>query len=270
MQQHLWDAKFTEHAPWFAPLQDFAEEFKNLTEWPTLTQLNQVLQNSGPEQLTDYKLVPQNTNRKLDFAEQYEPRIYLNHEIQTRIANWHDFINYLIWLRFPAAKIKLNQLQYQDALQQYKLGSKQRTNLQNILAQFDECGVGVLCSDPELINYWQHHQWQKLFFDNAVRVSQSLRFIIFGHGLLEKSLQPYIGITGKAIVIVCEQAIMNSAPTKQYQYLDGKLTEYFIKLNESEEILNLLPLPILGVPGWYPQQNIEFYNNREYFRAKNN
>jgi len=39
-----------------------------------------------------------------EFEDQYEPRVYLKKQLQTRTHNWHDFFNAMIWLRFSETK----------------------------------------------------------------------------------------------------------------------------------------------------------------------
>ena len=221
--------------------------------WPTLAELNQFYQHTHPN--SNLRFVPQ-AARSDSFAEQYEPRIYLKHEVQTRDQNWHDFFNFLVWLRFPLSKRAMNAKHYQE--QQLRAGkSKQRSPLENTLALFDENGVIVICDQPDLLELLRNHQWHALFWLQRQRVMAHMRFIIIGHSLYEKALQPYIGMTGSGLII-------DTVPTDIDQHVSELITSG--KLHSTKQ---LNPVPILGIPGWSPLAEQEsFYDNQTYFRPK--
>ena len=134
-----------------------------------------------------------------------------------------------------------------------KTKTKTRTPLENALTLFDENGVIVLSDNPELIHLLQTKQWKRLFWENRSAVESEMQFIVFGHGLYEKALNPFLGMCGKALIL----------PTTDD--IDTQLADYLQEnLNTPKQ---LLPLPILGVPG-FDAANSEpaYYDNRDYFR----
>lgn len=261
MALDCWNKNFIHHAI-FGNIKNFIVQNKFILpdHHPDLILLNGWLQKIQPG------LINLN-NQKIKFVDQalsfpnfddgYEQRIFLKGEVQTRY-NWHDFFNALTWMRFPETKKQVNSLQYRDSISQHKLGkTKQRTVIQNQLAHFDECGVIVLSSSLKLLDLIKNHQWHELFWQNRDKVLEQIQFEIFGHALYEKALNPYIGFTGKAILIHADD--FESFDQQAAKYIQSNL----------DTIQNILaPLPILGVPGWWDENKSEnFYlDNKNYFR----
>ena len=56
----------------------------------------------------------------------YESKIYLTGQVQTRANNWHDFFNALVWKILPRAKLALNQLHYHAQLSELSIKALNR------------------------------------------------------------------------------------------------------------------------------------------------
>ena len=119
MSEQPWKSDFLQASPLFAPLCHAGLHLEKLKDWPGLEDLNDLLAN----RLQPIKTVSGHSIRFVsqdssvgEFAMRYEPRIYLTGEIQTRVQNWHDLFNALVWFTFPRAKATLNQLHYQALL----------------------------------------------------------------------------------------------------------------------------------------------------------
>jgi hypothetical protein len=237
-------------SPLFTALWPGLEKFQHHKDLPTIAELNQQL---GLENIT---LVPQSP-KSADFSAGYEPRIYLKGEVQTREKSWHDFFNALVWQHFPQSKKIINQLQYQ--LQKQRFPDKRRLPAENMLTLFDENGAIVISQNPELVELIKQHRWHELFWQRREEVKQQLQVFIFGHGLYEKALQPYIGITAQALLFV----------HKKLNSIDDLVAQFIAVKGVSAESAMLNPLPILGIPGWWPENENEiFYANKSYFRDK--
>ena len=91
----------------------------------------------------------------------YEQFIFDQRRVPTR-DNLHDFFNGLVWLQFPEAKRRLNQLQAQaiaaDGVQAV------RGPLRDALTVFDENGA-VLCAPPPLWDALRARDWHRLFVE---------------------------------------------------------------------------------------------------------
>ena len=225
------------------------------TQLPSLAELNLLMSKSNQT----IRFVAQG-KKPICFEEYYESRIYLHGEIQTRKNSWHDFFNALVWCEFPTSKTLINEMHYIQHKQRFP--DSKRTAVEDGLTLFDENGVIVLSSQPELLNLLRQHRWHELFWLCRNEVRRSMRFLTFGHGLYEKALSPYIGITGKALLFDVDDIKL------QTKSVDQLLAN---RLNAKESQIapcQLTPLPILGIPGWWADnENEEFYFNTHYFRA---
>jgi len=122
--------------------------------------------------------------------------IWENGEVETRPDNWHDFFNALVWLSFPQTKIAISAAH----VRAMQAPGEKRTNERDILTHFDECGVVVLSSQPELLDLLREFRWKELFVERRAEVVRSMRFVIFGHATYEQLLKPFRGLTAKAVL----------------------------------------------------------------------
>ena len=146
-----WDPDFAERSPMFEPLRAAAGVVRG-SEWPGCDELNHVIAardgrivNTAGQPL---RFVGQQPRQKT-FEDKYEPRIFLRGEVQLRSCNWHDLLNALVWLTFPAAKAALNQRHYRELERQRASGARNRGAAQDALTLFDEGGVIVAASDRQ-------------------------------------------------------------------------------------------------------------------------
>ena len=185
----------------------------------------------------------------------YEAFIFSNKRVPTR-DNLHDFFNGLCWLRFPQAKLRLNFLQAQEIASE-GVGAT-RGPLRDALTLFDENVLLLQVSD----NLWralQARDWEKLFVELRDEW-QSAHIVIFGHALLEKLVAPYKSITAHVF------RIASYVDAKDEQALDDWLSNSL----QPEYLATkpYLPLPVLGIPGWWPEnEDLSFYSDTQVFRA---
>ena len=93
-------------------------------------------------------------------AEPYEAFIGRAGTVPTR-ATAHDVLNALTWLRFPATKARLNQLQA-SVIARAGVGAT-RGPLRDALTLIDESGVLLITQRTDLIELLCRHQWTELF-----------------------------------------------------------------------------------------------------------
>jgi len=198
------------------------------------------------------EFVPQS---KLPADIAYEAFIFSHKRIPTR-DNLHDFFNGLCWLRFPQTKLRLNFLQAQEIASE-GVGAT-RGPLRDALTLFDE-NVLLLQASDNLWRALQVRDWEKLFGELRDEW-QSAHIVIFGHALLEKLVAPYKSITAHVF------RIASDVDAKDEQALDDWLSN-----NLQPEYLATkpyLPLPVLGIPGWWPEnEDLSFYSDTQVFRA---
>ena len=256
MINEIWKPDFCNSSPIFEPIMDFSASFSNLNSWPSLIEFNRKFSEHG---LNITSVAQQGKPEKFD--DLYESRIYLKGELQTRTENWHDFFNAMVWLGFRHIKHTLNEFHY--TISQTRDSGTNRSPLENAIALFDECGLIIICDNEALLELIRRHQWKKLFIDHRDEFNQHIRCITFGHAMYEKALNPYIGMTAHAILIHSDGLLNKDL---------SKIDEFVASMWKNKEITttrDLQPVPILGIPGWYKNnQTEEFYDNQDYFRPE--
>lgn len=179
----------------------------------------------------------------------YEIKVYQTGCVETRPDSLHDFFNALAWLAFPRAKARINALHAAEIPRE----GPRRGPLRDLLTIFDEGGAIVHCDDNKLLSLLQGFRWKDLFWQHRQQVIASMRVVVFGHAVLEKALEPWPGITCKAIVV---PAAADS---------DAAVAGWLERLAPGASPRDLAPLPVFGFPGWQPQDEA-FYDDARYFR----
>jgi hypothetical protein len=182
----------------------------------------------------------------LPAGEPYESFIARTACVPTR-ENLHDLFNGLIWLTYPQTKQRLNELHARQIALHGASGP--RGTLRDALTLFDE-NAAVLKAPTDLLDALRRHDWKNLFVARHAQW-QSAHLVIFGHALMEKLMQPRKAIT--AHVWVTEDSS------------DGGLASSLTPERLTARLF--LPLPVLGVPGWW-EANGEpgFYDDVDVFR----
>jgi hypothetical protein len=273
-----WNRDVLLRSPLFAPLYPVLSNIET-SDFPSLHDCNALLDAHHPP-ITVQSGKPlcfvAHENGKLPFEAQYEPRCYLKGEVPTRTQNWHDLFNALVWLTFSLAKAAINARHYRALMNQTVAeddgSSSERGALRDVNTLFDESGVIVVYSDTELAGLLRDFKWKELFWQRREQVSaqssqQRMGFHIFGHGLYEKAMQPYAGMTGQGLVMAVPQEFFAWSPAQQLANLDSRLAGYLEKPEHCRSTRDLTPVPLLGVPGWSAHNEYaDYYDNTAYFR----
>lgn len=262
-----WNPAALMRSPFFVPLH-LALANLNSDIFPTLQECNALLVASQPairvQSGLPMRFVPQESG-KLPFERQYEPRCYLTGEVPTREHNWHDLFNALVWVTFPKAKAAINARHY-HAMQNASSGS-QRGAIRDINTLLDESGVIVPYADGELAGLLRDFKWKELFWQRREQVRAGMGFYIFGHGLYEKALHPYIGMTGQGLLLQVDPSFFDWPLDRRLAYLDTLLSQLLSDPHGCHDTRHLTPVPLLGVPGWtVDSENEAYYDNTAYFR----
>ena len=176
----------------------------------------------------------------------YETYIACTARVPTR-DNLHDLYNGLVWWRFPRLKRRLNALQA-DHIARHGVGAE-RGRLRDAATLFDE-NAALLHAPHALVEALRQRNWRRLFIEQRKLWKQS-SLTLFGHALLEKLVKPRKPIT--AHVWIVEEG-PDALDSLQRQQLERK---------------PFLPLPVLGVPGWWPDNaDASFYDDAAIFRPQ--
>lgn len=257
---NTWQTEIIKTHPIFSPIVERLSPLLACSTWPSLVEYNQL---QKPEQI---HFVAQ-ADKTMVFEQQYEPRIYLKGEVQTRLNNWHDFFNMAVWLHFPATKLKINALQYQ-ALSQRNPSSSKRTPIENFLTLLDENGAVIVSDKPELLDLIRDFAWHDLFWQQRAEIKKHMRVFIVGHSIYEKSISPYVGMTASAVLRTVDAEFMQLSLPKQVSETDNIMATA-LSNDEYRHSKDLTPFPLLGMPGWDEgNQNESYYFNTQYFRPK--
>lgn len=198
----------------------------------------------------------------------YEVFIAEENQVPTRY-NWHDTFNAMMWVLFPRSKKLINTLHCQEIAQ---FGVHPRTPKRNRITHFDECGLVIavpqdkLEKGNQLLERLANHQWQACLVDNQQEWGDTLFPMIIGHALYEMLLDPFIGLTAKWLAVVVPTGFEQQDAKTRYRMVDAALTKRLSELDGLAAKNTLKPIPLLGVPGWYPAQTEAFYANTDYFR----
>ena len=268
-----WSKEALLQSPLFVALHSIIADMEG-EAFPTLDDCNALLAAQHPTILTQSGLpvsfVPQEFG-KLPFERQYEPRCYLHGEVPTRADNWHDLLNALVWLAFPKTKAAINARHYaalteRDAADTSPAGS-QRGAVRDVNTLLDESGVIVVYADAELAGLLRDFKWKELFWQRREPVRAGMGFYLFGHGLYEKALRPYAGMTGQGLLLKVEAEFFGWPLAQRLAHLDSLLANHLAAPGQCRSTRDLSPVPLLGVPGWAVENdNAAYYDNTAYFR----
>jgi hypothetical protein len=182
--------------------------------------------------------------------------------------NLHDFFNGLVWLSFPRIKRQLNALQAaQIALSGV---GKARGAARDGATIFDEnAALLVLRDDPAghaLHAALRRHDWRDAFVVRRASFDQDAELCLFGHALMEKLVAPYKAITAHTRVLFAEDQFFMLSPGQRRAWLDLRVAEDLA--TNGIGTVDFTPLPVLGVPHWWPGQDDVFYADAAVFRPQ--
>lgn len=253
--------------PIFAPLAPALERLPR-GRWPDLSDLNAATEGIATARGMPVRFVAprERTDRE---RLHYELRIAATGEVETRAGNWHDLFNALAWITFPKAKAAINA-QHAAILEERGMEEAQRRGPErDVLTLFDEGGVVVAASAPEMLRLIVEHRWKELFWERRAELPAKLRFLAFGHGLFEKALAPHVGMVGKTVFVPVGELFFMLPGEAQVREADALLAAHFASRTRFDSPRRMAPLPVLGVPGWHPDTAREaFYDDASYFQPR--
>jgi hypothetical protein len=197
----------------------------------------------------------------------YEAFIGATGGVPTR-DNLHDFFNGLVWLTFPRIKVQLNALQ---AAQIARDGvGKSRGPARDGATIFDENAALLVVRDDaqgeSLVDALRGHYWREAFIDKRAMFGSDAEVWSFGHALMEKLVAPRKAITAHTWVVRAGADYFALDDGARRAWLDQHVAQ---QLQEQElNTASFTPMQVLGIPGWWPQQDDEFYNDTSVFRPK--
>ena len=232
-------------------------------DWPTAGALDALLRAAGAGAAGRPVRVEYARDAGAGGALAYEHGILARGAIPTRPRCWHDLFNALMWALYPATKAAINAAHVRDPA----VPGSDRSRRRDALTLFDECGVVLPVADPRLTRLHAQRRWRDLFVDHRDAWGRRIAAQIVGHGLYDQCRRPYVGLTAKAWHLPVPAGWFEQPLAERYRQVDGRLAAAI----EADDALlsprEMLPLPVLGVPGWWDaNRDPLFYANDRYFR----
>lgn len=263
MAAHFFDGLDWSQA-WFASVCPAAQSVVAADDWRI--QINVLARQSHVcnHREQPLKFVPQES---LPEGVAYESHINATAEVPTR-ENLHDFFNSLVWLTFPKIKRQLNTLQ---AAQIAALGvGKSRGAARDAATIFDENSAILVLENSQvghkLLADFREHQWHAAFIEQREMFGDKAQVWSFGHALMEKLANPYKAITAHAWIVWADAEFFSCSWDERRSWIDERVAMQLATHDLSTA--DYTPLPVLGIPGWWPQQDENFYADTSVFRAK--
>jgi hypothetical protein len=197
----------------------------------------------------------------------YEEFIGATGGVPTR-DNLHDFFNGLVWLSFPRIKRQLNALQ---AAQIALAGvGKSRGPARDAATIFDENAALLVVRDSAsgaaLVEALRGHDWRGAWLERRADFLADAELWLFGHALMEKLVAPYKAITAHTRVVLAGDDFFALGHAARRAWIDQRVAGELAGRGLGKA--DFTPLPVLGVPGWWPGQDEAFYDDASVFRPK--
>ncbi|MGZ5201285.1 MAG: DUF3025 domain-containing protein [Telluria sp.] len=182
--------------------------------------------------------------------------------------NLHDFFNGLVWQAFPFIKRELNALQ---AAQIAQAGvGKSRGPARDAATIFDENAALLVVREVDegsaLLDALRGHRWREALYERAAMFGRDAEPWLFGHALMEKLVAPRKAITAHVLSVRAPDEYFLLSWDARRHWLDTHVAAFLQR--EGLATSRFTPLPVLGVPGWWPGQDEAFYADDSVFRPK--
>ncbi len=259
-----WDSRFWLRHPGIETLRPVSG-WPAWSRWPGVDDLQSVLDGSTETVMnaSGSPLLVSRAPSVLSAAE-YETSVARDARLAVRLPGWHDVFNVLAWAAWPKAKAALNA---RNVAEIDRHSGPNRSRARDALTGFDEDGVVVCVADPRLEQLAREFRWKALFWENRAALPNDFRVYVFGHALAEKLLEPFVGLTAKAVFVESVPGLADAPPDRQRAILDRRLADIISAPDRFATPAALAPLPVLGLPGWWPGgEDAAFYDDGAYFR----
>ena len=245
--------------PWFDAVRP---AYRRLGAVPDAGPLAPVLSEAALAAGLPVRFVPQSA---LPEGTAYEAHIGATGCVPTR-DNLHYFFNALVWFTFPKIKKQLNTLQ---AAQIAQAGvGKSRGPARDAATIFDE-NAALLAVSPgghAVVDALRNHRWHEALWERRADWGSTLELWPFGHALMEKLVAPRKAITAHVRIVEVNAEFFSMGFDGRRQALDEAVSAQLAR--EGLDSSCFTPLQALGVPGWWPDQDPDFYADTTVFRPK--
>lgn len=247
--------------PWLQPLRPVGSVLARSADWRRSLNDAASSANLRNHRGLPIQFVPQ---AQLPASVAYEHFISDTGKVPTR-DNLHDFFNALVWLTYPRIKVQLNALQAAEIERRAGMPQAVRGKVRDAATIFDENAALLIVSNETIGAALREHAWRQVFIEQRASFQECCEVRLFGHALMEKLVHPYKAITAHAWLIPADHADLSVPDEKKRQWLDQAIAE---SLRSGVHTADFTPLPVLGIPGWWHEQDAGFYADEKVFRPK--
>lgn len=249
--------------PWLAPYRTRAACLVQAQDW--LAEFNDLAAQLDirNHQGLPIRFVPQ---ADLPNRTAYEAFISATGRVPTR-NNLHDFFNALAWVHYPRIKVALNALQAAELRRASRDTAGSRGKVRDAATIFDENAAILIASDPAIIASLRAHDWNSLMVGRRQSFGRDWKVHLFGHALIEKLIVPYKAITAHAWTLIAAPDFFQMSEDRQRAWVDAEVSR---AIAAGLATSMFTPLPVLGLPYWWEEQNEAFYADRTVFRPPRN
>jgi hypothetical protein len=200
----------------------------------------------------------------------YEAFIGATGCVPTR-PNLHDFFNGLVWQTFPRIKRALNALQAAQIAAAGSVG-KSRGPARDAATIFDENAALLLvqgdAAGHALVDDLRAHRWHQALLEKRALWGAGVEPWLFGHALMEKLAVPRKAITAHVRVVFAPGDVFGLPWNARRDWIDAHVAATLAA--EGLTTAAFTPLQVLGIPGWWPGQDEDFYADAAVFRPPRN
>lgn len=251
--------------PWLTPLLPTAQPILQSADWREAL-------NAAATSLQNHRGLPVRFVSQTDLPPKiaYETFISETGKVPTR-DNLHDFFNALIWLTYPKIKSQLNALQAAEIarIAMVSMASspqgESRGKVRDAATIFDENAALIITRDQSLIDALRNHEWHHVFMTRRAEFFSHCEVRLFGHALIEKLVSPYKAITAHAWTVEADNGFFLLSSIEKRAWIDEHVS---MQLTYRLSTSAFSPLPVLGLPGWWGNQDGSFYEDVNVFRPK--
>lgn len=240
---HAWDARFFDRSPLYWPIVDVASAFVGFSDWPSIVEMDAALE---PYAGIHFQEQPPKARRRrrgrrlpIEAETLYDARISVSGWVPTRLRNWHDFLNALVWATFPKAKHAFHERQYQAVTARIQVGDRvlpgARTRELDGLAILDEGGMILLVesgSEDDVTQWIDQKNFREL---RKMIEEHQAQTVLFGHALYETLLGGNAAATWAMVTVLPCPAPLPRETRSIVRLADERLT---LRLGESQSFAN--------------------------------
>jgi hypothetical protein len=188
----------------------------------------------------------------------YEQHVAQLRAVPTRPESWHDFFNMVVWAHFPRLRWALNSLHVDP-----DVGPKDPRNgrapAQNLAATFDESGMLVVSTSAAVLAELRELRFQHVFWQRREELVTTTRFYVVGHGALEALVTPPDGLSARSLQLLVPHLPAASEADAFRSELDALAARRIQAWQTERSVLD--PVPLLAIPGFWPNDSAAFYED---------